>query len=460
METKMANGEQLREHAAMQPGNRRVAYESPPKESSLAWLWISLVLLGLGVAGYFIYPRLKPAQADPKGGKDAANRVTPVVSATARKGDMNIYLSGLGSVTPLNTVTVRTRVDGQLMKIWFVEGQQVHEGDPLFDIDPRPFQVQLLSAQGQMAKDEAQLKNAKADLERYEIAKEAVSRQQYDTAAANVAQFEGAIKIDQGQIDSAKLNITYSHITAPLSGRIGLKVVDEGNMVHASDSNGLAVITQLQPIAVLFSLSEDNIPKVMEAMKATKQLTVDAFDRDIKHKLASGSLLAIDSQIDQTSATVRFKAIFPNQDNALFPVQFVNARLLVDVKRGTILIPTAGVQRSPTSTFVYVVKEDNTVDMRDVVIGPSEGEDTSIESGLAAGEIVVTEGVDKLQQGAKVSLGKPGGGTTKPTTNRGATTRNGNWKGEGRGEGKGEGRGEGKRGPGGSGAHPGAGADQ
>lgn len=426
--------------------HRRVDYVAPPRQKGMsrAWIWIPILLVLLGAGGYFVYTRIHSFAEAGGGqggkGRDMKGRVTPVVAATARKGDMNIYLNGLGTVTPLNTVTVRSRVDGQLMKVYFVEGQTVKEGEPLFEIDPRPYQVQKEQAEGQMAKDQAQLKNAKADLQRYEIAKEAVSQQQLDTAAANVSQFEGAVKIDQAAIDSAKLNITYCKINAPLTGQIGLKAVDQGNIVHASDPNGLAVITQKKPIAVLFSLSEDRIPEVIRQMNAGKKLAVDAFDRSFTTKLGTGTLLAIDSQIDPTSASVRFKAVFPNEDGVLFPNQFVNARLLVDVIKDTIIVPSAAVQRSPTETFVYVIKQDSTVEMRGVEIGHSEGDETSIISGLAAGEKVVTDGVDKLQPGSKVSTGGGRGGTTQPGGKNGATTRGagavgGEWKGQHEGSG-------------------------
>jgi membrane fusion protein, multidrug efflux system len=444
-----------REAAAAAPWDRPPAEQRQGK--SHAWIWITLLLIAACVVGYFVYQRLHNADsgASPRGGRDAAGRAVPVVAVTSRKGDMNIYLNGLGSVAALNTVTIRARVDGQLMQVNFVEGQLVHEGDPLFEIDPRPYQVQLVQAEGQMAKDQAQLKNAKADLERYQVAREAVSQQQLDTAAANVSNYEGAVKVDQGQIDSAKLQIAYCHITAPITGRIGLRIVDRGNMIHANDASGLAVITQLQPVAVLFSLAEDAIPRVVKAMNAGVKLPVEAYDRDMKYKIATGTLLAIDSQIDPTSGTIRFKAIFPNEDMTLVPMQFVNARLLVNTIKDAVLLPAAAVQRSPTSSFVYVVKTEPakpeekkpddgkpeankpnaTVEMRDVEIGPTEGEDTVIESGLAAGEQVVIEGVDKLLPGAKVTVGRPGGATRPtgagggagsgrgPSTQHGPTTR-------------------------------------
>jgi multidrug efflux system membrane fusion protein len=440
MDSKMQNAE-IHQPLPLHDVHRRVEYVAPPqqKKMSKAWIWIPILLVLLGAGGYFVYTRIHSfAEAGSGAGgkfRDMKGRVTPVIAATARSGDLKIYLNGLGTVTPLNTVTVRSRVDGQLMKVHFVEGQTVKEGEPLFEIDPRPFEVQKEQAEGQMAKDQAQLKNAKADLQRYQIAKEAVSQQQLDTAAANVSQFEGAVKIDQAAIDSAKLNITYCEIDAPLTGRIGLKVVDKGNIIHASDPNGLAVITQLKPIAVLFSLSEDRIPEVIKQMNAGKKLAVDAFDRSFTNKLGTGTLLAIDSQIDPTSASVRFKAVFPNEDGVLFPNQFVNARLLVDVIKDTILIPSAAVQRSPSETFVYVIKPDSTVEMRGIETGPSEGDQTSIVSGLEAGEKVVTDGVDKLQPGSKVSTGggRPGGATRpggKGAATQGAAGGGGEWKGQ------------------------------
>jgi multidrug efflux system membrane fusion protein len=379
---------------------------SPPPEpranrrlAQRAMVVLLIFFTGIALLLYFA-ERGKPAHA-------YAPPAVPVVAATAQKGDLPIYLNGLGSVTPLYTVTVRTRVDGQLFSIPVNEGQMISAGDVIAEIDPRPFEVQLLQAQGQKERDEAILANAKVDLERYRIlySEDSVPKQQLDTQAATVNQYEAIVKSDEGAIESAKLNLTYARITSPISGRIGLRNVDPGNIVHATDQSGLVVITQLQPITVIFNIAEDYIPQVMRKLKAGQRLTVDAWDRDFKTRLATGRLLTVDNQVDPNTGTVRFKATFPNQDNALFPNQFVNARLLIDMKRNTVLIPAGAVQRGPQNPFVFVVKPDSTVEMRNVAVGPVEKDTASIDKGLAAGETVVTEGVDKLQQGTKVSVG-------------------------------------------------------
>jgi multidrug efflux system membrane fusion protein len=381
-----------------------LAQTPTPKKRSFAWLWVLLLCL-VGFGAYRWYPRTTEGQAASKKGDKSGGRAVPVVAASARQGEMPVYLTGLGSVTAFNTVTVRSRVDGQIDKIAFTEGQLVKEGDLLVEIDPRPFQVQLEMAEGQKAKDQAQLQNAMLDRERYKVlfSQEAIPKQQLDTQLSTVAQFEATIKSDQAAIDTAKLQLVYSKITSPLTGRIGLRLVDKGNIIHAADSTGLVVITQLQPIAVIFNIAEDSLPAVRKKMQGGA-LRIDAYDRDLKKKLAQGSLLTIDNQIDQSTGTVRFKGEFANEDNSLFPNQFVNARLLLDTRRNAVIIPTAAIQRSPQSTFVYVVKADNTAEVRNIVSTLAEGDEAAVDSGLEPGENVVIDGVDKLQQGTKVSV--------------------------------------------------------
>ncbi len=393
-------------------------WETTPRQAGRRqrrWPWLLLVTI-FAVAGYRIFTasgKASPQAAAPSG--RPAGPAVPVVAATARAGDIPVYLNGLGTVTAFNTVTVRSRVDGQLVKVAFQEGEFIHQGDLLVEIDPRPFQVQLTQAEGQMARDAAQLKDAKINLERYRdlVRRELISQQQVDDQAAQVGQYEGAVKMDQGAIDNAKLQLVYSHITAPISGRIGLRLVDVGNMVHASDQNGLLVITQVQPIAVVFTLPEDSLPPVLRKLRSGESLSVEAYDRAGKNRIAAGTLLTVDNQIDQSTGMTRLKAQFENEDNALFPNQFVNVQLLLDTRKNAVIIPAAAIQRGPQGTFVYVVKADQTVEVREVTVGTTTGMEAAIAAGITPGESVVTDGVDKLRAGSTVQI-KPAEAESAP----------------------------------------------
>jgi RND family efflux transporter, MFP subunit len=393
--------------------------DNPPAKSR--W-WIWLLVLGVIAIGFWYYrgshsnaeaentnARGNAAAGGGGGGKGrGAPRgppVVPVVVATAQHGDLPVYFTGLGTVTAFNTVTVHTRVDGQLVSVAFKEGQFVHQGDVLAQIDPRPFQVTLEQAEGQLAKDQAQRKDAEVNLERFKLlyGEGVIPKQQMDTQQSQVGQFDGAIKTDQATIDSAKLQLSYSRITAPISGRIGLRLVDAGNMVHASDPGGLLVITQLQPISVIFSLPQDQLPQVVTKTRSGTQLPVEAFDRDNTAKIASGSLASIDNQIDTTTGTYKLKAMFKNDDNVLFPNQFVNVHLLVDTKRNLTIVPTAAIQRGPQGTYVYAVDSTNVVKIHNVTVAQTTNDSVGLSNGLNSGEVVVIDGQDKLQEGSKVN---------------------------------------------------------
>ncbi|MDB5854047.1 MAG: multidrug transporter subunit MdtA [Herminiimonas sp.] len=388
------------------------------------WFWIAILVLA--IAGVYAWRTInaKPAEADaaPAGQAGAAGgrragggagaggpggrTQAPVVVATAKTSDLSVFLNSLGAVVPLNTVIVKSRVDGQLNRVLFNEGKVVKKGDLLAEIDPRAFEVQLTQAEGQMARDQALLKNAQVDLERYKtlFQQDSIAKQQVDTQESLVRQYEGAVKVDRGQIDNAKLQLSYTKVLAPISGRAGLRQVDTGNIIHASDANGIVILTQLQPISVLFTVAEDSIPAVMKRQRNESKVPIEVWDRAHKNKLGTGLLASVDNQIDATTGMVKMKAQFSNDDAMLFPNQFVNTRMLVDVLHGVTLIPTAGVQRGSQGSFVYVLKPDSTVTLRMVKVGATEGDNTAIESGVVPGDQVVVDGADRLREGAKVEV--------------------------------------------------------
>lgn len=397
------------------------AFKSEKLQSFLAWagrrwkLLLGLLLLAVIVwivLGFF-----------PGGGKrDNFNGgPVPVALATASKGDIDVHLDALGTVQPLSTVTLHTRIDGQLMRVGFREGDLVKAGQFLAEIDPRPYQVQLVQAVGQYEKDKALLDNAQRDLERYRklIELESISRQQLDTQESLVRQYQGTLAADRGTVDNAKLQLVYTRITAPLGGRVGLRQVDPGNMVHASDTNGLVVITQLQPITVVFSVPQDNIGAIMQRLAAKEKLVVKAYDREQKLELASGILLTVDNQIDTTTGTVKLKAQFANDKLGLFPNQFVNVRLRLETRKDATLIPSSAVQRGKgNATFVYVLKDDQSVTVRPIRLGTVEGETAAVEEGLAPGDVVVADGTDKLREGARIKA-RPSADAATPAADAG-----------------------------------------
>jgi len=327
------------------------------------------------------------------------------VAATAHRGDIGVFITGLGSVTPIYTVTIKSRVDGQLMDVHYSEGNIVQKGDLLLEIDPRPYQVQLEQAEGQMVRDQANLENARVDLARYQklLAQDAIPEQQLATQKAMVTQDEGIVKTDQAAINNAKLNLVYCKITAPISGRIGLRLVDPGNIVHASDTNGLLVITQVDPISVIFTVAEDDLPAVLRTIAGGQHLRAEAWDRDNQNKIGVGTLSTVDNQIDPTTGSLRLRANFDNKGHQLFANQFVNVRLLLQQKSGVTLVPNAVIQRSATSTYVFLVK-DKAVTVRPVILGTTEGNETEVKSGVVPGDILVMTGVDKLEEGSKVDV--------------------------------------------------------
>ena len=384
----------------------------PPqgKRSGWRWLWLPVLLL-LGAGAWYYGPKAGSLVSNgnnppAKGGKKGGSGTVPVVAARAHRGNIPVYITGLGSVIPIYTDVVKSRVDGQLMKVHYHEGDLVHEGDLLLEIDPRPYQVMLDQAEGQLVRDQATLDNAKVDLDRYTklLAQNAIPEQQLATQKATVKQLEGVTKTDQAQIDSAKLNLLYCNITAPITGRVGLRLVDPGNIVHAADTNGLLVITQIDPISVIFTVAEDDLPAVLRKLAAHQHLLTEAWDRGNTNKIGTGTLETVDNQIDPSTGSLRLRATFDNSANQLFPNQFVNVRLLVEERTGVVLVPTAVIQRTTNSTYVYVVEDDHKVTIKQVTLGVTEGDSTEITSGVNAGDVLVMTGVDKLAEGTPVTV--------------------------------------------------------
>jgi multidrug efflux system membrane fusion protein len=417
--------------------------EPPPGGKAKKHRWVWLVLLVLVGAGAYYYYYLRPHANSAKVASDSApppaarpgqgsSRV-PVVAALARKGDIGVYLTGLGAVTPIYTVTMKSQIAGYLMSVLYREGQTVKKGEVLAQVDPRPYQVMLENAEAGLARDQANLQNAIVDQKRYQtlVPLKAVPEQQLATQDALVKSDEAVIKADQAQIDNAKLDLTYCRITAPITGRVGLRLVDPGNYVTPNDATGLVVIAQIEPISVIFTLAEDQLPDVLDRMNAGARLKVEAYDRQMTTKIAQGWLETVDNQIDPTTGTIKLRANFDNRSGSLFPNQFVNARLLVEEKTGVTLIPTAAVQRNSQITYVYLVKDlhppksasqgaggksradsqeaaekglDGTVTVKTITIGTSEGDESEATSGIEPGDVVVMTGVDRVQEGTKVRV--------------------------------------------------------
>ncbi len=371
-----------------------------------------VLIAALAVGGYYYWQwRMTPSPAAAAGATKGGARggqggPTPVVATAATQGDIDVIVNGLGTVTPLRTVTVKTRVDGELVRVLFEEGQLVKEGQLLAEIDPRPFQVQLTQAQGQLERDRALLENARLDLERYQtlFKQDSIAKQQVDTQGSLVRQYEGAIRVDASQVENARLQLAYARVTAPVGGRLGLRQVDPGNIVHAGDTNGIVVITQLEPISVLYTVPQDLLPTVMKRLESGDQIGVEAWDREQKAKLADGALASADNQVDPQTGTVKLKARFANSDHGLFPQQFVNVRMKLDTLHDAVIVPPAAVQRGAQGMFVYVVQQDKTVALRPVKLGPADGQRQSITEGLQPGDTVVTDGTDRLRPGSPVEV--------------------------------------------------------
>jgi membrane fusion protein, multidrug efflux system len=404
-------------------------------------LLIALLILAL-LTGFVLYLRTKQPLAAPPRGRNGQNTPVAVSVATAVLGDIQVKIPALGTVTPLATVTVRTQIIGTLQKIFFTEGQFVHQGDALAQIDPRPYEAALQQMEGSLKRDQALLADARLDLKRYEglVKEDSIAQQQLDTQRALVDQYAGTIQADEGQVKTAQVNLVYTHIIAPVTGRVGLRQVDQGNYVTPGDANGIVLINQLQPITVIFSIPEDNVSAVMKRVQSGAALTVEAFDRTNATKIATGKLLTVDNSIDITTGTIKLRAVFDNTDSSLFPNQFVNIQLLQDVLADQIIMPNAAVRRGApngvASTFVYLVNPDSTVGVRPVTLGVVDGEKVAVAQGLKVGEVVVTEGGDRLRDGAQVQLpsAAPAPAAGAPAAGKPATGTPGGRRGKGRGK--------------------------
>lgn len=410
----------------VEPGEARLRPARQPWLRRLIWV---LLLAAIVAAAVVYLPRLKHAQSPVANGRAMSTGPIPVGIATAQKGDMPVTLSGLGTVTPLAVVTVKTQLNGYLMSVGFVEGQHVKKGDFLAQVDPRPYQVALEQAEAQLAKDQATLANAQLDLKRYNtlVAQNSIATQTRDTQVMTVGQDRAQILLDQAQINTQKLNLTYAHIISPVTGRVGLRQVDPGNYVQTSDPNGIVVVTQLQPISVIFTLPEDNVPEVLKQYHAGSILPVTAYDRTGTSQIAVGRLGTIDNQIDPTTGMVKLRATFDNADESLFPNQFVNIKLLVNTLHDAVLIPTAAIQRGAPGTFVYLVKPNHTVAVQTIKLGPGDGQHVAVLSGLEAGAQVVDDGADRLKDGAKVTVAPPPGSAGHAAAGQQTAQQKGGW---------------------------------
>jgi len=378
--------------------------EQIPQKRSFVWVWIILFLL-IGLVGFRMYQNKQSAAQAAKQKAALAQRGVPISTTTATKGPIGVYINALGTVTPVYTATITSRVDGQINSVNYREGQMVHKGDLLLQIDPRPYQAALTQAEGTLAHDEALLAEGRIDLNRYQEAfnRNAIAKQQLDDQVQTVKQVEGSVKNDQGTVAAATTNVDYTTIRAPIEGRVGLRLLDPGNIVTSGSTTPLVVVTQLQPITVIFSVAEDYLPQIQKQMRAGKKMSVDALDRDQLTKLASGSLLTLDNQIDTSTGTVKLKAIFQNGDLTLFPNQFVNARLLVDTQQDATLVPAAAIQRNAQNAFVYLIKPDQTAAVQNVTVGTTDGNTAAVQ-GIQPGDVVAMTGFDKLQDGVKVTV--------------------------------------------------------